>query len=192
MLVKHSPNCAETIGFAARLPSRSPTKAPLRFRCRVAAQPRYRSRAYVTTCFSCRRRRVWRCRFQQAHNKVRVLSDLLIIKPDAGDMVPASEAYSQKASFYEKMADEEGTSPEEKRLFARKANAMRVLARLEDKRAEALLGAVEQNSVPESMRPPQRKSLWSRITGSQAVSHVFGKDAKACPDGVRRLGRAPA
>ena len=31
MLVKHSPNCAETIAFAARLPSRSPTKAPLRF-----------------------------------------------------------------------------------------------------------------------------------------------------------------
>lgn len=107
-------------------------------------------------------------------------------------MVPASEAYAQKASFYEKMADEECTSPEEKRLFARKANAMRVLARLEDKRAEVGLRAVDQNSVPESMRPPHRKSLWSRITGSQAVSRAFGKNSKACPGGVQRLVRTPA
>ena len=107
-------------------------------------------------------------------------------------MAPASEAYSQKASFYEKMADEEGASPEENKLFARKANAMRVLARLEDKRAGAVLGAIEQNSVPESMRPPHRKSLWSRITGSQVVLHAFGKGSKACPDGVQRPGRTPA
>ena len=35
---------------------------------------------------------------------------------------------------------------------------MRVLARLEDNRAEAVLRAVKQNSVPESMRPPSPKS----------------------------------
>jgi hypothetical protein len=34
---------------------------------------------------------------------------------------------------------------------------MRVLARLEDNRAEAVLRAVKQNSVPESMRPPSPK-----------------------------------
>ena len=121
-----------------------------------------------------------------------MLSDLLIIKPDAGEMVPASEAYSQKASLYEKMADEEGISPEQKRLFARKANSMRVLARLEEKRAEAVLRAVEQNSVPESMRPPHRKSLWSRITGTQVVLHAFGKDSEAGPDRDQRRVRPPA
>jgi hypothetical protein len=34
---------------------------------------------------------------------------------------------------------------------------MRVLARLEDNRAEAVLRAVKQNSVPESMRPQSPK-----------------------------------
>lgn len=79
-------------------------------------------------------------------------------------MVLASEAYSQKASFYEKMADEECASPEQRKLFARNANSMRVLARLEDKRAEAMSRAVKQNSVPESMRPLNRQSFWSRMT----------------------------
>ena len=79
-------------------------------------------------------------------------------------MVLASEAYSQKASFYETMADEECASPEQRKLFARNANSMRVLARLEDKRAEAMSRAVKQNSVPESMRPLNRQSFWSRMT----------------------------
>jgi hypothetical protein len=35
---------------------------------------------------------------------------------------------------------------------------LRVLTRLEDNRAEAVLRAVKQNSVPESMRPPPGKS----------------------------------
>ena len=34
---------------------------------------------------------------------------------------------------------------------------MRVLARLEDNRAEAVLRTVKQNSVPESVRPPSPK-----------------------------------
>jgi hypothetical protein len=101
-------------------------------------------------------------------------------------MVPASEAYSQKASLYEKMADEECASPEQRKLFARKANLMRVLARLEDKRAEAVLPAVKQNSVPESMRPPHRKSLWSRITRSLVALGAFGKGSEEYPDGVQR------
>jgi hypothetical protein len=88
---------------------------------------------------------------------------LLTIKFDAGEMVPASETYSQKASFYEKMADEECASLEQRKLFARKANSMRILARLDGNRAEAVLRAVKQNSVAESMRPPHKQSLWSRI-----------------------------
>jgi hypothetical protein len=43
---------------------------------------------------------------------------------------------------------------------------MRVLARLEDNRAEAVLRAVKQNSVPESMRPPSPKSSPSASVNS--------------------------
>jgi hypothetical protein len=96
---------------------------------------------------------------QRAHG-----SDLLIIKPDACDMVLASEAYAQKASVYEKMADEECASAARRKLFARKANSMRILARLNAKGAEPMLRAVKQTSVPESMQPPHKPSLWSKIT----------------------------
>lgn len=103
-------------------------------------------------------------------------------------MVLVSEAYSQKASFYEKMADEECASPEQRKLFARNANSMRVLARLEDKRAETMLRAVKQNSVPESMRPPRRQSFWSTLVALAA----FEKGSEVCPDGVQKRARARA
>jgi hypothetical protein len=105
-------------------------------------------------------------------------------------MVLASEAYSQKASFYEKMADEECASLEQRKLFARNANSMRVLARLEDKRAETMLSAVKQNLVPESMRPPRRQSFWSRMTRTLVALAAFEKGSEVCPDGVQKRARA--
>jgi hypothetical protein len=107
-------------------------------------------------------------------------------------MVPASEAYSQKASLYEKMADDECASPEQRKLFARKANSMRVLARLEGKRAEAALRPINQNSVPQRMRAPNKKSLWSRITRTLVTLDAFGKGSEKRPDQVRRRARASA
>jgi len=47
------------------------------------------------------------------------------------DMVLSAKERSTTAVFYEKVADDETAAPELRRLFARKANSLRILARIQ-------------------------------------------------------------
>ena len=64
---------------------------------------------------------------------------------------------------------------------------MRVLARLEDNRAEVVLRAVKQNSVPESVRPPSPKVEPERqrklITTGRPITAVIPMSANDAVDG---------
>ena len=49
-------------------------------------------------------------------------------------MAPSAEDWSFKLSYYEKVADDEGASPELRLAFARKANWLRILTRCQEVR----------------------------------------------------------
>src|SRR6187200_2766477 len=66
---------------------------------------------------------------------------------------------------------------------------LRVLARLEDNRAEAVLRAVKQNSVPESMR---HRHIDYRSGRELPEPLGHSKGSKECANGVQSRARAPA
>jgi hypothetical protein len=72
-------------------------------------------------------------------------------------MALTPEEYSKKAAFYEKVTEDASASREQRTLFAKKANWLRILARIAEKQEEAASRSFHREAVPEGMRPLQAR-----------------------------------
>ena len=66
-------------------------------------------------------------------------------------MAPSAEDWSFKLSYYEKVADDEGASPELRLAFARKANWLRILTRCQEVRPKPNQSKSRVETKPEAL-----------------------------------------
>lgn len=98
-------------------------------------------------------------------------------------MVLSADEYSKRATFYAKAADGESTSRTLRMVFARKANWLRILARLE--------GNNEQSCQSATRRQNKRacgEKVPGRVTGSVAEALLFSPGRLAAARRSKGLG----
>jgi hypothetical protein len=104
-------------------------------------------------------------------------------------MAPSAEDWSFKLSYYEKVADDEGASPELRLAFARKANWLRILARLQAKGFQA-----HQNPVNHPT-PIEREALLfspTRLAAARTNNGALpGYDARPSVSPYQRFSSSP-
>jgi hypothetical protein len=105
-------------------------------------------------------------------------------------MVQSAEEWSKRAAFYEKMVDDESASRELRILFARKANWLRILARMEGKKEGSGQSASGSEAPdrerllfsPTRMATPRRQALCcaklAETASSDAARQTFLELAK--------------
>jgi len=90
-------------------------------------------------------------------------------------MNPSAEDQLKRAASYERLTEYEGASREQKMLFAKEANWLRLRARLAEEQAAALRDC-RKLAIPEAMRSRQETGRFRWISRSLAgVVHTFAE-----------------
>jgi len=91
-------------------------------------------------------------------------------------MNPSAEDHLRRAASYERLTEYEGASREQRIVFAKEANWLRLRARLAEEQAAALHDC-RRLAIPQAMRPRQDRGRfrWNVSRYLAAVVHTFAE-----------------